>query len=126
MTPTQRLGVSLAGCLALGAIVFATIQWWSSPAPPSAPEPTAETAPGQADSARKPERQDRIEQLEAEIEAQRQALREARQQRDSVAGETERLRDELSAIQGRLEDLRNQVDSGTDGQGAGTTGDAVD
>lgn len=123
MTPTQRLSLSLAGCLALGAAVFAAVQWWSGPAPPPEP-PSAREETG---SEQEVERQARIEQLQTEIEAQRRALREARQQRSSATGELERLQDELSAIQGRLEDLRERVDSsGADGQDAGTTGDTVD
>lgn len=118
MIPTQRLGLSLAGCLALGAAVFVAIAWWPSPPPPPQTAPARE----QPGSERKAERVARIEQLQAEIEAQRQALREARQQRNSVAGEMERLQDELSAIRDRLKDLHQQVESGAEGQDAGTTG----
>jgi septal ring factor EnvC (AmiA/AmiB activator) len=114
MTPSQRLSLSLAGCLIVTAVVFAGIQWWSIPEPAPQPPSTRESA----EDGPAPQRQARIERLQAEIDAQQRALREARQARSSATGELDRIRDDLSAVQDRVEELREQVDSRSQGQDA--------
>lgn len=114
MTPSQRLGLSLAVCLILTAVVFAGIQWWATPEPAPEPPSTRESA----EDGPTPERQARIERLQAEIDAQQRALRQARQQRSSATGELDRIRDDLSAVRDRVEQLRERVDSRQQGQDA--------
>lgn len=118
MTPSQRLSLSLGGCVILATIVFAGIQWWSTPARAPEPPSTRETA----EDGPAPEREARIERLQAKIDAQRQALREARRERSSVTGELEHMNDELSSVQDRLDELRREVESGTAGQEAPAAG----
>ena len=116
MNAPARLGLSLVLCAGIGALLFAGVQWATEEAapeiPPAVPAGDARAASGpeagESPAGADPERA-RIEKLQAAIDAQRAALRRARQQRGDAASEIDRLTDDLSVIRERIESLQERV-----------------
>lgn len=108
MTPWARL----LPALLIAVLVVGGLSWWLEwpAAPGSRPSAAARDDTDDADG-----RAQEIRELQRRLEAQRAAIAEARERRDSAGDALERLREELDGMRAEIERLEARTEDTGDG-----------